>query len=35
MREAEQTPIEAEKFVGVRLDVDLVEGQESQLSGSQ
>lgn len=27
--DAEQTPIEAEKFIGVRLDVDVVAGQES------
>ncbi len=27
--EASQTPIEAEKFVGVRLDVELAEGQET------
>ena len=27
--EAQQTPIEAEKLIGVRLDVDVVEGRES------
>ena len=32
--EAEQTSIEAEKFVGVRLDVDLVEGRESVMGKS-
>ncbi len=29
---AEQTPVEAEKFVGVRLEVDLAEGQETTVS---
>jgi len=32
--EAEQTPIEAEKFIGVRLDVDVVEGRESVVGKS-
>jgi hypothetical protein len=32
--DAKQTPIEAEKFVGVRLDVDLVEGHESVVGKS-
>jgi maltose phosphorylase len=30
--EAEQTPVEAEKFVGGRLEVDLVEGQAATVS---
>jgi len=32
--EAEQTPIEEEKFVGVRLEVDVAEGQESMIGKS-
>src|SRR5689334_8622877 len=32
--EAEQTSIEAEKFMGVRLEVDVVEGQESVVGKS-
>jgi maltose phosphorylase len=32
--DAVQVPVEAEKFVGVRLDVDLVEGQESVVGKS-
>lgn len=32
--QAQQTPIEAEKLVGVRLDVDMVEGQESVVGKS-
>jgi len=32
--EAPQVPVEAEKFIGVRLDVDVVEGQESVVGKS-
>ena len=32
--DAEQTPIEAEKFIGVSLDVNVVEGQESVIGKS-
>ncbi len=32
--EAEQTPIEAEKFIGVYLDVDVIDGQESVVEKS-